>query len=139
MGPIKSIAYQPATAGEVSPNTTRLTLEVERSGLEQAIMDWIRTSISLITFGFTIYKFFQMERGPAVEPERLVGPRGFAIALIALGIVSLAFATFQHLRGMKALRAQYVDHPPPRSLASFVSVFVSVLGLVALLLAIFGQ
>jgi uncharacterized membrane protein YidH (DUF202 family) len=29
------------------------------------MMAWIRTATALITFGFTIYKFFQLERGEA--------------------------------------------------------------------------
>src|SRR3954463_10296070 len=70
--------------GTVRPETAGLTLEVVRLGLEQAIMDWVRTSISLITFGFTLYKFFQIEPGRGEEPHRLVSARGFAIALIAL-------------------------------------------------------
>ena len=128
-----------ADSGGASCGMPQLPLEVICLGLEQAIMDWLRTSISLITFGFSIYKFFQIERGPGQEPQRLLGPRGFAIGMIGVGILSLVFATYQHLHGMKELRTRCGGQPPPRSLASFVSVFVSGLGIMALLLAIFGQ
>jgi putative membrane protein len=140
---VKATTHPPAFGGGggggALPATTQLTLEVVRLGLEQAIMDWVRTSMSLITFGFTIYKFFQIDPGRGEEPHRLVSPRGFAIAMIALGILSMVLATFQHLRGMREVRRQYRDRPPPHSLASLVSVSVSVLGIVALLLAVFRQ
>jgi len=32
-----------------------------RNSYERTTMSWIRTATSLITFGFTIYKFFQLE------------------------------------------------------------------------------
>ena len=119
----------------------RTDLAHERTVLahDRTLMAWIRTATSLISFGFSIYKFFQIERGPGQEPQRLLGPRGFAIGMIGVGILSLVFATYQHLHGMKELRTRCGGQPPPRSLASFVSVFVSGLGIMALLLAIFGQ
>jgi putative membrane protein len=139
---LKAAPHPPAVGGGggggASSETTQLTLEIVRLGLEQAMMDWVRTSMSLITFGFSISEFFEIQRGGA-ESHRLVSARGFAIALIALGIISIVLATFQHLRGMKEVRRQYGDRPPPRSLASLVSVSVSVLGVVALLLAVFRQ
>ena len=35
-------------------------------------MAWVRTAASLISFGFTIYKFFQFELKSAVEFRRSV-------------------------------------------------------------------
>jgi uncharacterized membrane protein YidH (DUF202 family) len=62
-------------------------------------MAWVRTATSLISFGFTIYKFFQylQERQTNVE-ERLLGPRGYALVMITIGIVALVLATLQHRR-----------------------------------------
>ena len=98
--------HYPAASGECITRGAQLTLRLYVSVSEQA-MGRIGSgrSISLITFGFSVYKFFQIDRNLSAEPQRLVGPRGFAIAMIALGIVSLLFATYQHLRGMKELRA----------------------------------
>ncbi len=82
------------------------TLAVDRTRLahDRTLLAWVRTGTSLITFGFTIYKFFQLE-SPRVEarPDRLIGPRQFAFLMIVIGIASLLLATLEHRRDMKAL------------------------------------
>jgi uncharacterized membrane protein YidH (DUF202 family) len=45
-----------------SDASTRMAVERTRLAHERTLMAWIRTAISLITFGFSIYKFFQLER-----------------------------------------------------------------------------
>jgi putative membrane protein len=40
---------------------TRLGVERTRLAYERTMMAWVRTATSLITFGFSIYKFFQIE------------------------------------------------------------------------------
>ena len=42
-------------------DSSQLALERVRASYEQTLMSWIRTATSLITFGFSIYKFFQIE------------------------------------------------------------------------------
>jgi putative membrane protein len=72
------------------------------------LIAWIRTATSLITFGFTIYKFFQIElaRGGS-RSDRLIGPTQFALFMILIGLVSLLLATLEHRRDMNALDAEY--------------------------------
>ena len=40
---------------------TTLALERTRIAYERTMMAWIRTATSLITFGFSVYKFFEIE------------------------------------------------------------------------------
>ena len=58
-------------------------------------MAWVRTATSLISFGFTIYKFFQYlrEKEPGFAGDGLLGPRGFALMMIGIGLTALAVAT----------------------------------------------
>ena len=42
-------------------NSTRLAVDRTRLAHERTLMAWVRTATSLISFGFTIYKFFQFE------------------------------------------------------------------------------
>ena len=100
-------------------------------------MAWVRTSTSLISFGFTIYKFFQYLKDQNTVVDRLFGPREYALLMISLGIVALVFATMQHRRDMKALRAV---HPEiPYSLVTILAGSMSIIGVAALLAVIFRQ
>ena len=79
-----------------------------RLSYDQRLMSWLQTTISLITFGFSIYKFFQIEaQGKVTTSPRLVGPREFAIMMIAIGLTSLLLATLEHSRDVRALKADY--------------------------------
>jgi putative membrane protein len=94
------------------------------------MMSWIRTATSLITFGFTIYKYFQIQR-VASESERLIGPREFSLILICLGLFSLLVAVWQNRQGVLSLRALYPE--TPRSLAGALAALIALLGILALI------
>jgi putative membrane protein len=104
-------------------------------------MAWVRTATSLISFGFTIYKFFQQMREgqPGVGGAETIGPRGFALILIGLGLGALALATLEHRHYMKALRAEYGLHLMPRSLAMLVAGMIAGLGVLGLVAVLFRQ
>jgi putative membrane protein len=119
--------------------STKLAYERTRLAYERTLMAWVRTGVSLISFGFTIYKFFEefhsAER--AAIRTALIGAREFGIIMISIGLVAVLLATFQHIRTIHQLRAQYVD--VPYSLAALVALLVSVLGFIALIAVIFRQ
>jgi putative membrane protein len=110
---------------------TRLAVDRTRLAYERTLMAWVRTATSLISFGFTIYKFFQFElKGqPPPNPERLIGARGFALIMIATGLVALLLSTFEHRRSMQAMRAEF-GHVPA-STAAIVAALISLLGILA--------
>src|SRR5208282_4911570 len=111
-----------------------MTLAVNRTRLayDRTLLAWVRTAASMITFGFTIYKFFQFEssRAEHPRPERLIGPTQFALLMIIIGIVALLLATLEHRRDLKSLRAEFPG--VHRTLAGIIAGLVSILGLVAL-------
>ncbi len=125
----------PATPSD--PHTT-LALERTRLAHECTLMAWVRTATLLISFGFTIYKFFQYlrESQPGVVHGRF-GPRAFALVMIGLGVGSLTLATIQHRQDLEALELEYGELP--RSTAGAVAAVVSMLGIVALALVFFHQ
>jgi putative membrane protein len=114
--------------------TTTLAFERTRIAYERTMMAWIRTATSLITFGFTVYKFFQIEMKIAPAGQMLIGPRGFGFALIGIGLLSLLLGTVEHARDLRALRQQYVDMP--KSMSGLVAILVGALGLCALVAVI---
>ena len=98
-------------------------------------MAWVRTATSLISFGFTIYKFFQFElKGQAPSPESLIGPRGFALFMIGIGLVALLLSTFEHRRSMQAMRAEFGN--VPLSTAAVVAGLISLLGIVTFVIVV---
>ena len=117
--------------------STELAFERTRVAYERTMMAWIRTATSLITFGFSIYKFFQLEGVGRAQQGRLIGPRGFAFLLVSMGLVSLLLATIEHRQNIRALGAQYAGKR--RSLAVLLAALISVLGILALLAMIFRQ
>ncbi len=69
-----------------------------RMALERTLMAWVRTSVALIGFGFTIVQFFQrlgemQGVAPAVRPE---ASRHVGLALIGAGVLSLLISTWQY-------------------------------------------
>ncbi|HEY7448009.1 MAG TPA: DUF202 domain-containing protein [Vicinamibacterales bacterium] len=118
------------TATEV-PAATKLAIDRTRLAHDRTLMAWVRTSTSLISFGFTIYKFFQaLRENQPLTDGRMFGPREFALMMIGMGVGALILATFQHRTDLQTLRAEYGHGPVPRSLTTLLAIFVSVFGII---------
>jgi putative membrane protein len=91
---------------------TRLAFDRRRLAYDRTMMAWIRTATSLITFGFTVYKFFQIEIGKTDPIDSIIGPREFALTMISIGLASLLMATIQYRRDRNALFALDPEEPP---------------------------
>jgi putative membrane protein len=122
----------PASAAPPLDTATILAFERTRIAYERTMMAWIRTAASLITFGFSVYKFFEFELKGSPAGQMLVGPRGFGLGLIVLGLLSALIGTFEHARDLKSLRRQYAGMP--KSFSGLVAIVVGALGLCALVL-----
>src|SRR6187402_3899073 len=98
----------PASAEQDLSTSTKLAIERTRLAHERTLMAWVRTATSLISFGFTIYKFFEYLRESQGAPARsTIGPREFAVLMIGIGIAAMVLATIGHYRSMRALRIEY--------------------------------
>ena len=85
-------AVKPAAA----PDQMKLALERTYLAHERTLMAWVRTATSLITFGFTLYKFYHLqEQYPAKYADQLIGPRSYGLIMMGLGIFALAAASWQ--------------------------------------------
>jgi putative membrane protein len=118
-------------------NENRLSLENTRLAYERTMMAWIRTATSLITFGFSVYKFFQIDQPTGAHGERLVTPRGFGIVMISMGLFALLLATIEHMGSMRMLRKELPS--APLSLSALLAALISILGILALIAAVFRQ
>ena len=121
------------------PDATALAVDRTRLAHERTLMAWVRTATSLISFGFTIYKFFEYLRDnqSAPPPSRLFGPREFALIMLGLGVGALVLATLEHRRNLHQLRVHYGQ--VPYSLATVLAVLISVVGIAGLVAVIFRQ
>ena len=128
------ISIKEAIATDAS---TRFSFERTMLSHERTLMAWVRTATSLITFGFTLYKFFQLEMGGSVWPRthQVIGAREFAMLMIAIGLFALLVATIQNWQYRRHLRKQ--DLKVPLSLSSVVGALICFLGLLAMLATIF--
>ena len=120
------------------------SLAVSRTILahDRTLMAWVRTSTSMISFGFTIYKFFQyLHSSPAPQDaERLLGPRGVALVMIGIGVGALALATLDYKQQMAILRERYRAYGPYRaSIALAVASMVAGLGVLGFVLVALRQ
>lgn len=110
--------------------STQLAVQRTRLALERTLMAWIRTSTSLIAFGFTIFQFFRLLATDENRQGPILSPWVVGMLMIVVGLTALTLASFQHRQEMKALRAQ-VEHMP-YSLAGVMAGLIAVLGLCAL-------
>jgi putative membrane protein len=119
------------TKDRATDDSTSLAVDRTLLAYDRTLLAWTRTAVSLITFGFTIYKFFQIELArDAPRPERLLGPTHYGALMIVIGLASLVLATLDHRTALKALRAKYPGEH--RTLARVLAALVALLGIVAL-------
>jgi putative membrane protein len=120
-------------------HTTELAVIRTMMASDRTLMAWVRTSTSLISFGFTIYKFFQYLREGRPAHETLIGPRGVGLVMIALGVGALVLATIEYRFQTQALYQQFPTYAPYRSLAPGVAAFVSGLGILGFVVVALHQ
>jgi len=96
-------------------------------------MAWIRTSLSMISFGFSIYKFFQyLGESPAGVGLYRQGPRNLGRVMVLMGVLLLVPAIIQHWQFLRGLNARAHRKFPP-SLALITAVIIQLIGIGAML------
>lgn len=97
----------PNAAAPVDPPDAT-TLELSRLALirttcssERSVLSWMRTYVSLYSFGFSISKFadFLQQQDQAT----VSGLNRLGLAIILLGIVGLTFSIVEHMRRVRTM------------------------------------
>ena len=115
-----------------------------RLALERTIMAWVRTSASLIGFGFTIVQFFQRVQSTQTVPVYLPdAPRDFGLALIGSGILGLMVALWQYHKLLRYLWSDKfrsiagIPKEPTTTSIMWVTVILLLVGLAAFFVVLF--
>lgn len=105
-----------------------LALDRTQMASERTLQAWVRTALSMIAFGFTLYKFLQVMQQQSTVPVLLPNaPRNVGLALVGIGTFAVTVACVQHWKYMKKL---HPDQPyRPWDLASIVAILIGLLGI----------
>jgi putative membrane protein len=113
-----------------------------RMSADRTLMSVMRTSLSLIGFGFTIFQVFQkLKDSGTIQGDH--APRRFGTALVVLGVALLAGGIFYHVSYMADLRRTratmrdeglvHAETTFPISLSLITAVLLFLLGLFAIM------
>jgi len=73
---------------------------------DRTLMAWIRTSLSLLSFGFTIYKILQ-EVEKTVSLPRENSPRNVGTVLAVAGTMAMVMGTIEYWQTLHELRQDH--------------------------------
>jgi putative membrane protein len=99
---------------------------------DRTLMAWIRTSLSMLSFGFTIYKFLQAIASQG-KMEHSNSPQQVGLFLTALGVAAIVLGTLSYwvtLRDLQRVEEFRIGRPvllmalimSVAGVASFVSI-----------------
>lgn len=111
--------------------STRLAYDRTWLSYERTMQAWIRTAISLITFGFSVYKLADIVETNPGDRARLAGPHEFGFILVGIGFVALAMAAVEYRQSIMVLRAEYGQSP--RSKSVILAGLIAAIGIFALI------
>jgi len=129
---------------EIQINSNRITrkrtdwaLKTTLMMLEKSLMAWLRISISLIFFGFAVFKILEGMQAKGTILLQPGAPRNFGVFLILPGLFLLSVGIYEYKIGEKMLLGRLKNlFPVPLTLWAAYAVFT--VGLFTLLNMFFG-
>lgn len=112
---------------------TELAKERTRAAEERTLMAWIRTALSMISFGFGIDRLFTyLDRTETdLGINRLTEERVLGLSLMTLGLVTLVMAIINHWTMLKTIESDDYKYGPTWSQGLVVATVLLFLGLAA--------
>ena len=117
------------------PSTnTELAKERNRAAAERTLMAWIRTCLSLIGFGFGVDRIITALQKSVVygyidDPLHLT--RILGLSFIGIGTIAIVLAAIEHRQELHHIKQENYRYKSRSSLAFFVAISISVIGLFA--------
>ncbi|MFM9109583.1 MAG: YidH family protein [Prochlorococcaceae cyanobacterium] len=118
-----------------------LARQRNRDAAERTLMAWIRTCLSLISFGFGLERIVAAINAnlSGVMGRPGLGVRLISLAFVLTGVVAMAAATVQHRRNLRRLLRDDYTYREEASIATSTAVMISLIGLAAVLMLVLGQ
>jgi putative membrane protein len=93
------------TANQLAEDRTDLATTRTLMAADRTLMAWTRTALSMISFGFTIYKLLEGFREAGVHLAHPHSPRTIGLFLTGMGTVAMVMGTIEYWRFIVSLRA----------------------------------
>jgi putative membrane protein len=123
-----------ATSATTTNASTELARERTRQAADRTLMAWVRTSLSLIGFGFGIAKYRDILMNAGFiqrPPEEFNTTLIFGLSFISLGVFGLLAAVLQHWRILEAIKGDPLAFPVFKPLSMFMAVILLLIGVFA--------
>jgi len=105
---------------------------------ERSLLSWMRTSVSLYTFGFTLTKFIDYLEKQHVDIQYSSGLRRLGLALIFVGILVIVLAVVEYARRLRKMKQLGLPAFSPFPLAVCIAVALLLVGIAASMAIVFN-
>jgi putative membrane protein len=93
---------------DLAADRTALAVDRTLMGASRTLMAWVRTALSMVGFGFTIYKVLQaMAKEGILLTPRVQGPRYIGLFLIGLGTLAAFMGNVEYWQLSRDIRKKY--------------------------------
>jgi putative membrane protein len=127
-GPVRALHD---SSDELAKDRTDMAAERTLMAADRTLMAWVRTSLSMNSFGFTIYKVLEgfLQSGSILP--RSETPRDMGLFLTGLGTVAMVMGTVEYVQTLRELHT--MKEVRLRRPAFLMALLMSVMGVVLFL------
>jgi putative membrane protein len=99
-----SAALSGKSANELAEIRTDLAVARNIMAADRTLMAWIRTALSMDSFGFAIYKILEGYRESGANLPRENSPRNIGLFLTGMGTLAMVMGALEYWKTIKELR-----------------------------------